>query len=62
MIGKEFENKIVGVRFPPEDVALMQQISETRGENVSDFVRLSVRKEFARLDYLDDEKKQALEV
>ncbi|MCJ7570716.1 MAG: hypothetical protein MUO82_02405 [Candidatus Thermoplasmatota archaeon] len=55
-------NKIVSVRFPTSDASLLQKIAKNRGQDVSDFVRLSVRKEFARLSFLSPGEKKALEV
>jgi len=45
-----------------EDVELIKKVCKARGEQVSDFVRRSVRKELARLNYLSEEEKKALEV
>jgi hypothetical protein len=45
-----------------EDIELIKKVCRARGEQVSDFVRRSVRKELARLNYLSDEEKKALEV
>lgn len=52
----------VGFRFPIEDIELLQKICKLRGEDMSDFVRRSTRKEMARLNYLSGEDKKALEV
>jgi len=53
---------IVFARMTSEDVELVRKVCKARGEQVSDFVRRSVRKELARLNYLSDEEKKALEV
>jgi hypothetical protein len=45
-----------------EDIELVKKVCKARGEQVSDFVRRSVRKELARLCYLSDEEKKALEM
>jgi len=45
-----------------EDIELLKKVCKARGEDVSDFVRRSVRKELARLCYLSDEDKKALGV
>jgi len=45
-----------------EDVELIKKVCKARGEQVSDFVRKSVRRELARLNYLSEEEKKALEV
>ena len=55
-------NIIISVRFPLSDASLLKEISKNRGEDVSDFVRLAVRKELARLSFLTDNEKKALEV
>lgn len=52
--------KFIGVKFNNKDAELIKSIALARGENVSDFVRLSVRKELARLSYLTKEEKKAL--
>jgi hypothetical protein len=53
-------NPIIGVRFTVEDKELLERVSKARGEDVSDFVRRSVRKELARMSYLPAEDKKAL--
>lgn len=53
-------NIIVSVRFPSSDVELIKIVSKSRGQDVSNFVRLSVRKELARLSFLSCEEKRAL--
>ncbi len=58
----KYNNLIISVRFQVSDVDLLKKVANSRGENVSDFVRLSVKKEFARLSFLSDEEKKALEV
>jgi len=56
------DNKIVAVRFSTSDANLLKEIAKDRGQDVSDFVRLSVRKELARLSFLSPKEKKALEV
>lgn len=53
-------NKIIAVRFQTSDAELLKKISNSRGQAVSDFIRLSVRKELARLSFLSAEDKKAL--
>jgi len=53
---------IVFARMSNEDIELVKKVCKARGEQVSDFVRRSVRKELARLCYLSDEEKKALEM
>jgi len=43
-----------------QDVELIKKVCEARGEDLSDFVRRSVKMELARLSYLSDEEKKAL--
>jgi len=54
--------KIIAARFSRSDAVLLKKICKARGEDLSDFLRRSVRKEFARLSYLSDDEKKALEV
>jgi uncharacterized protein (DUF1778 family) len=53
---------VIFARMAAEDVQLIKKICEARGEQLSDFVRRSVRKELARLNYLSSEEKKALEM
>jgi uncharacterized protein (DUF1778 family) len=53
---------VIFARMSAEDVQLIKKICEARGEQLSDFVRRSVRKELARLNYLSSAEKKALEV
>lgn len=54
--------RIVPVRFPQEDVALLKKVSRASQESVSHFIRRLVRKEFVSLDVveLDDLERKAL--
>jgi hypothetical protein len=45
-----------------EDKVLLEKVCKARGEDISDFVRRSIRKEFASLGYLSDDEKKALGV
>lgn len=51
---------IVFARMTTEDIELIKKVCKARGEQVSDFVRRSVRKELARLCYLSNEERKAL--
>jgi uncharacterized protein (DUF1778 family) len=53
-------NSIIGVRITTEDRKLLDKICKARGEDVSDFVRRSIRKELASLSFLPAEDKKAL--
>lgn len=55
-------NNTIGVRIPQEDKALLEKVCKARGEDVSDFVRRSIRKELANLSFLSAEEKKALGV
>ena len=53
-------NNTVSVRMLEDDKALLERVCKARGEDVSDFVRRSVRKELARLSFLSPAEKKAL--
>jgi len=53
-------NIIVSVRFPFSDVALLKEVSKNRGQDVSDFIRFSVKRELARLSFLSDKEMKSL--
>jgi uncharacterized protein (DUF1778 family) len=53
-------NGVIGVRIPQEDKELIEKICKARGEDVSDFVRRSIRKELASLNFLSADQKKAL--
>jgi hypothetical protein len=53
---------VVGARLAPRDLELVRKICIHRGEDVSDFVRRSIKRELARLCFLDEDEKKALEV
>lgn len=59
---KRLKDKVVTVRIHEDIVELISKIADQRGENLSDFVRRSVLRELARLSYLPDEAKKALEI
>jgi len=54
--------KIIGARFPRKDAELLENICQARGEDISSFVRRAVKKELARMSYLSDYEKKALEI
>jgi len=56
------DSKIVSVRMPLEDHILLKRVCKARGEDISDFVRRSIRKELASLSYLSNDEKKALGV
>lgn len=56
------QTKHVGFRIPVDDLVLMREVCNARGEDVSDFVRRAIRKELAELSFLSDYEKKALGV
>jgi len=54
--------KVIGFKVDEELYKLLNKVAEIRGEYVSDFVRLAVKKELARMGYFPEEYKKALEV
>jgi len=50
----------IGVRMPPEEILLLKEVSRARGEDLSDFVRRSIKKELAGLSFLSLKEKKAL--
>lgn len=55
-------NTVIGVRITEVDRELLNKVCKARGEDISDFVRRSFRKELASLSFLPDEDKKALGV
>jgi hypothetical protein len=53
-------NSIIGVRISVKDRQLIQRVCRARGEDLSDFVRRSIKKELALLSYLPAEDMKAL--
>lgn len=53
-------NLTIGVRISKEDRDLIDHVCKARGEDLSDFVRRSIRKELASLSFLPDDQKKAL--
>ncbi len=50
-------NSVIGVRITRKDRILLEKICKTRGEDLSDFVRRAIRKEFVSLGFLSKDKK-----
>jgi len=46
--------------MPKEEIELIKEIAKARGEDISAFVRRSVRKELASLGFLSEDQKKAL--
>ena len=55
-------NSVIFARMPKEDTELIRKIAKARGEDLSDFVRRAIYRELARLDFLSQEQKKALEM
>jgi hypothetical protein len=53
-------NSIIGVRISVKDRQLIQRVCRARGEDLSDFVRRSIKKELALLSYISAEDMKAL--
>jgi hypothetical protein len=54
------ETVYIGTRIEIELKELVEKVCKARGEDISDFIRRSVRKELASLSYLPAEDKKAL--
>lgn len=50
------------VKIEEHDIRIIKKISLARGDDVSDFIRISIRKELARLGFLKKDEAKALEV
>lgn len=53
-------SKQIGVRLNQQLYDLLSRVAESRGEDISDFVRRAVYKELASLSFLPEEQKKAL--
>ena len=53
-------SKTIGVRLQEEDRKLLEKVCTARGEDLSNFIRRSIRKELASLSYYSEETKKAL--
>jgi len=51
---------IIFARVDEKFLKLLKKVAKARGEDLSDFVRRSVKLELARLSFLSDEEKKAL--
>jgi hypothetical protein len=54
--------ELKGVRFDPNTFVLIQKVLRVQGIGASDFIRISIKRELARLQFLSPEEKKALEV
>lgn len=48
------------VKIEEKDLKLIKKISHDRGDDVSDFIRLSIKKELARLGFLNQQEMKSL--
>jgi len=56
-------NKIqFNIKIEKKDLIIINQIASKRGETSSDFVRVAIRKELARLGFLKKDEAKALEI
>jgi len=53
-------NLTIGVRISKEDRELLDSVCKARGEDLSDFVRRSIKKELASLNFYNQEIMKAL--
>jgi uncharacterized protein (DUF1778 family) len=60
IVRQTMSDRIVFARMRREDVQLIKEICEARGEDLSDFVRRAIKRELARLSFLSEEEKKAL--
>lgn len=52
----------MNIKINKLDLTLVHKIAKKRGEGTADFVRMSIRKELARLGFLTNEEMKALGV
>ena len=52
----------ITIRLEHEIYSLLKRVAQARGEDVSDFVRRAIKRELARLSYLGEEERKALNV
>jgi uncharacterized protein (DUF1778 family) len=53
-------NTRIGLRIDLQDRQLLEKVCKARGEQISDFVRMAIKKELADLSYYPEETKKAL--
>lgn len=52
----------MNIKIEEKDFKMINRVSVLRGEGTSDFVRMAIRKELARLGFLSNNQVKALEV
>mgnify|MGYP000164962777 CR=1 FL=1 len=53
---------LIQIRIDPELKELLRRVAKAREEDMSTFIRRAVKRELARLSFLSEEEKKALEV
>ncbi len=56
----DVKGNTIGVRLFESDERLLRQVCRSRGEDISDFVRMAIRTQLAKMGYLPDSDKKAL--
>jgi hypothetical protein len=52
--------KIIAMKVEEDDLVLVKKVADSRGENVSSFLRRALRRELASLSYYPADVKKAL--
>ena len=52
--------KVLSIKFSIKDFILMKDVAKKRGEDMSSFIRRSIKLELARLGFLSNEERKAL--
>lgn len=55
-------NRSILVRLDEKTYQLLKKVTEARGESMGVFIRRAILRELARLSFLSEEEKKALEV
>jgi len=59
-VGSALKQRIVGVRLDERTFEILKKVVDAQGINISDFVRLSLRKTLAGYGYFDEETTRIL--
>ena len=59
---KKVLTEIIGVRFDPGTYQLIRTVAQAQGVDSCDFIRVSVKRELARLSFLSEVETKALYV
>jgi hypothetical protein len=60
--GRALMNRSILVRLDEKTYQLLKKVTEARGESMGVFIRRAILRELARLSFLSEEEKKALEV